>query len=105
MCQHAPSAKTKSKRTRALKDGICQNQNREKRLLLRHLRASAKRVRFNLTMLVDTDSLRENAASGKGATGTLRGNDTSGRIHRGTTQNRSAPKVNTRINLTRGAQR
>jgi hypothetical protein len=67
MCQHAPSAKRKSKRTRALKVGTCQNQNREKRLLLRHLHASATRVRFNVTMLVDTDSSRVNAASGERA--------------------------------------
>jgi hypothetical protein len=105
MCQHAPSAERKTKRTRALKNGTCQNQNPEQRLLSRHLHASAKRVRFNLTMLVDTDSSRENAASGKRATGTLPGKRHVWPNSSGTTQNRSATKVNTRINLARGTQR
>jgi hypothetical protein len=67
MCQHTPSAKRKSKRTRALKAVTCQNQNCEKRLLLRHLHASATRVRFNVRMLVDTDSSRVNVPSGERA--------------------------------------
>jgi hypothetical protein len=75
---HAISQKEKQAHARR-----CQNQNREKRWLLRHLHASATSVRFNVTMLVDTDSSRVNAASGERATGTLPRNDTSGRIHRG----------------------
>jgi hypothetical protein len=57
----------KSKSTRALKAVTCENQNCEKRLLLRHLHASATRVCFNVRMLVDTDSSRVNAASGERA--------------------------------------
>ena len=45
MRQHTPSAKRKSKRTRALKAVTSQNQNCEKRLLRQHLHASATRVR------------------------------------------------------------
>jgi len=60
MCQHAASAKEKASARAPLKDGTCQNQNqnRERRLLLRHLHASATRVRFDVTMLVDADPSR-----------------------------------------------
>jgi hypothetical protein len=63
---HAISQEEKQAHARP-KAVTCQNQNCEKRLLLRHLHASATRVRFNVRVLVDTDSSRVNAASGERA--------------------------------------